>query len=333
LKSYLYPSLGALLVAVQAASPSQGAQPKPTRETPSQAAETSAEREYLKLLEADNAAQEEVDRWIRDNNAFRAQGAGVDDTTIGLRVEKRLEPVKQAYEDFLKRHPKHVEARLAFGSFLNDIRLEQEAVEQWEKARKLDPGNPASWNNLANHYGHRGPVKKAFDYYAKAIEINPKEPVYYQNMATTVFLFRKDACEHYAITEQEVFDKALALYRKALALAPNDFLLAQDVAQTYYGIKPPRHAEAIVAWERALKVAGDDVQREGVQLHLARVKSLSGNHEAARQHLNLVSNVHYTELKGRLARSIANREKGATNLASDAEGSLGRPDRVQPAPN
>ena len=31
-------------------------------------------------------------------------------------------------------------------------------------------------------------VKKAFSYYEKAIELDPKEPVYYHNFGTTVFL-------------------------------------------------------------------------------------------------------------------------------------------------
>ena len=54
--------------------------------------------------------------------------------------------------------------------------------------------------------------------YAKAIELNPAEPVYYQNFATTVYLFRKDARAFYGINEQQVFDKALALYRKAMQI-------------------------------------------------------------------------------------------------------------------
>ena len=33
----------------------------------------------------------------------------------------RYEPVKEAYEAFLKTHPNHGRARLAYGSFLGDI--------------------------------------------------------------------------------------------------------------------------------------------------------------------------------------------------------------------
>ena len=132
------------------------------------------ENDYLKLLEMDNAAQAEVDGWIKQNNEFKQQGAGLSEVTLNARIEKRFEPVKKAYEDFLQRNPKHARARLAYGSFLNDIHEEDEALLQWEKAREADPHNPAAWNNLANYHGHNGPVAKSFAYYAKAIE--PKEP-------------------------------------------------------------------------------------------------------------------------------------------------------------
>ncbi|MBI3191650.1 MAG: tetratricopeptide repeat protein, partial [Pedosphaera parvula] len=81
---------------------------------------------------------------------------------------------------------------------------------------------PAAWNNLANHYGHNGPATNAFVCYAKAIELAPRESVYYENFATTVYLFRRDATNFFGISEEAVFDKAMALYRKALHTDPND---------------------------------------------------------------------------------------------------------------
>jgi tetratricopeptide (TPR) repeat protein len=269
------------------------------------------EKEYQKLLELDDAAQEEVDKWIHDNTAFHDQGAGLAAATLRARVEQRLKPVREAYDDFLRRHPDHAHAHLAYGSFLHDLHEEEAGVEHWEKARELDPKNPAAWNNLANHYGHRSPVKKAFEYYAKAIELNPKEPIYYQNFATTVYLFRHDAMEYYGIEEQQVFTKALGLYRQALKLDPNNFVLASDLAQSYYGIKPLRADEAIAAWEYAQKIAGNDTEREGVYLHLARFNLNAGRFDEARRNVNRVTNEVYAELKKRLLRNIEKQEDDA----------------------
>lgn len=266
------------------------------------------EAEYEKLLTEDDAAQAEADKWIRDAKAFEKAGAGLPSAALNLKIEQRFALVRKAYEDFLRKHPKHARARLAYGSFLNDMHEEEAAVEHWEKARQLDPTNPAAWNNLANHYGHRGPIQKAFEYYEKAIELNQDEPVYYHNLATITYLFRQDSKEYYKLTEQQVYDRALELYRKALKLDPKNFPLASDYAQTYYGIRPMRVEEAVEAWNYALKIANDDIERQGVYLHLARIALNSGRFAEARRHLDAVTDMMYDALKKRLVRNLEIKE-------------------------
>jgi tetratricopeptide (TPR) repeat protein len=283
------------------------------------------ELEYSRLVAADDAAQEEVDKWIREHDSQAGQEGGVASAALALRIEQRLELVRRAYEDFVGRHPNHVQARLAYGSFLYDVHDEEEAVKQWEKARDLDGANPAAWNNLGNHYGHRGPTVKAFECYERAIALAPDEPVYYQNLATTVYLFRKDAMEYYHLTEEAVFERALALYRRALKLDPKNFPLATDLAQSYYGIKPGPSPEArakwksdaLAAWNHALEIANDEVEREGVYIHLARIEMNTGGFAAARKHLAAVTNQMYTVMKNRLEQSLARKEQAAkgTNAA------------------
>ena len=269
------------------------------------------EKEYQQLLADDDAAQAEVDQWIRDNAKFAEQGAGLSRAGLAAKVNQRLDRVKEAYLSFLLKHPQHARARLAYASFLGDIGDEDAAIEQAEKAREADPKNPAAWNNLANLYGHRGPVRKAFDYYEKAIELNPTEPVYLQNFATTVYLFRKDAREHYGLDEQGVFTKALGLYERAVKLDPANFQLVTDWASSYYGIKPPRYEEAVAAWEYALKIARDDIERQGVQIHLARFKINLRRFDEAREHLAAVRHEMYGVLKERASENLRKREEEA----------------------
>src|SRR6266516_2910306 len=101
------------------------------------------EKEYQKLLETDDTAQEEVDKWIRDETEFREKGAGLPDATLRARIEQRLKAVRDTYEGFLRNHPDHARAHLAYGSFLMETHEDEEAVHQMEKARELDPKNPA----------------------------------------------------------------------------------------------------------------------------------------------------------------------------------------------
>ena len=283
------------------------------------------ERAYRKLMEDDDVAQAEVDEWIQARNRSTIPQTDVEKAALNLRIKRRFEPIIKGYEDFLVAHPNHANARIAYGSFLNDIGEEAAAESQWNNAREADPKNPAVWNNLANFYGHNGDVKKSFEYYARAIELEPTEPVYYQNMATTVFLFRKDAMEFYRITEQEVFSKAMGLYRKALSLDPDNFSMAAELAQTYYGVKPPKFDdtnatrqaelkladEAIAAWQTAQKLSSSELEREGVHIHFARWQINAGRYGEARKSLAAVTNDLWAASRKTLLRKLDGREAGA----------------------
>lgn len=280
------------------------------------------EKAYRKLMADDDAAQADADRIIQEHRKSSEQGLGSSEMTLRPRLKQRLEPVRKAYEEFLRLHPDHVNARIAFGSFLNDLGEEEAAGKQWEKACDTDPKNPAAWNNLGNFYGHNGEPKKAMACYTNAIGLSPRESVYHQNLAVCAYMFRKDAEEFFGMNEVQVMNKVMALYRKALAFDPENFQLATELAQTYYGFQSPpgrtpevteraRQAhfnEALAAWQIALKLARDDIEREGVIVHLARVNIQAGRFEEARTHLNLVTNALYNLTKERLQKNVMNKD-------------------------
>lgn len=278
-----------------------------------------AEKELDRLMTEDDSAMAEVDKWIQDNNAFTAQGGGESKAELNQRIMARLNIVRKHYEDFLRRYPDFARGHLAYASFLNNLGDEEAAKVQNEKARELDPKDPAAWNNLGNYYGENGPITNAFVYYAKAIELDSNEPVYYQNLATMVYLYRTDAKAFYHIDEQQTFDKSLALYRQAVRLDPDNFPLITDYAESYYGIRPLRTNDALVAWTNALQVAHDDNEREGVYIHLARIKMLAGHYAEARAQLDAVTNATYASLKQTLKNAIAWRESGATNSIGEGD--------------
>ncbi len=294
-----------------------GAQPVGTNQTAvagsvggtNAAAAAVLEVEFRQLVAADARALEEVEQWMN---------LGPGGAALRQRIDERFAGVRRAYEDFLGRHPGHARARLAFGNFLNESGDEDAAKTQWEKALVAAPNAAEVYNNLANFFGHRGPVKKAFEYYAKAVELAPREATYYQNFATTVFLFRKDAREFYQISEDEVFDRAMQLYRQALEIEPDNYELAVDLAQSYYSIKPSRIPEAVAAWDYTLKLAPDDLQRERAHLHLARFKIRTGLFEEARRHLNVITNAFNEPVRVRVLRDLEAREKKAGQTGKGA---------------
>jgi tetratricopeptide (TPR) repeat protein len=278
----------------------------------SKATNTVAEREYEQLMSEDDAAQAEVDKWIQENNAFKAKGAGIADAEMNRRIRQRFEPIRKGYEDFLKRYPDHARARLAYGSFLGDLQDEAGAKVQWEKALELDPKNPATYNNLAGIYSETGDVKKGFEFFTKAIELSPAEAIYYHNFADSLYVMRNKAQEIYGLNEQQVFTKALHFYSNAVRLAPSNFPFATDFAQTFYALKPFPAAEAMTAWTNTLKLAHDELERQGVYIHLARAKMLDGQLASAREQLDAITDTNYTVLKSNLIRSIKMRENPPT---------------------
>jgi len=113
----------------------------------------------------------------------------------------------------------------------------------------------------------------------------------------------------------QVSAKAFDLYSNAMRLDPDNFPLASDVAQTYYGIQPLRTEEALKAWTNALHIAHDEIEREGVYIHFARIKYLAGRFAEARSHLDSITNEMYMELKRRIERNINEKENQAkTNV-------------------
>jgi Flp pilus assembly protein TadD len=262
------------------------------------------DRDYEELLRLDKSVEQEVEALADRADEAKLRGDVLLAPEGDQQLNLRLREVRHAYEGFLQKHPKHADARIAFGNFLFQNGEEEMAVKQWERATRLDPKNPESWNNLAHYYQHRGPVKKAFRNYTKAIKLNPREPVFLRNLAGSVYVFRKDAMEYYGLSEREVFNKAIQLYRQALKLDPKNFQLATELAESFYLIKPLPTVEALQAWNDALEVAENDFQRESVYLHMARVEMKSGMFEDARKHLDAVTNVLHNSIKGPLVRTL-----------------------------
>jgi tetratricopeptide (TPR) repeat protein len=263
----------------------------------------------------DDAALDEVNQWMSTNNIPLTNT--VARAEFNKKITQRLNIVRDEYTVFLRNHPDSAQGYLAYGSFLNDIGDEEGAEAQYLNSKQLDPKNPAVWNNLANYYGEHGELTNAFTSYTEAIRLDPTEPVYYRNFATTVYLYRKDAREFYNINEGQVFDKALGLYKQAMKLDPENLVLATDYAESYYGIRPLRTNDALVAWTNALKVARDDNEREGVIVHLARVKIAAGLYDEAQGHLNELTNPAYADLKHRLTRSLADHKNPPKDTTPD----------------
>ena|ERR1041385_330537 len=278
--------------------------------TASRGDETAAiEKEYHRLQAIDDAAQAEVEKWKRENDELVKKGQGKSEAEMKLRTRDRLETVRKAYDTFLRRHPKHAQAHLTYGSFLSEIEDEAAAQHQWEMALEFDPKLAVAYNNLAGIYTEGGQVKKAFDFFSKAIELSPADASFYHNFGDSTYVLRKAAMSQYGLTEQQVYAKALQLYSNAVRLDPTNYLFVSDYAQTYYALTPLPFEQALAAWTNALSIAPDETKRQLACVHLARLKMLSGRLAEAQAHLASVTNQECSQLKSNLLLRIEEREK------------------------
>jgi tetratricopeptide (TPR) repeat protein len=77
-----------------------------------------------------------------------------------------------------------------------------------------------------------------------------------------------------------------------------------------------RPEAAIKAWDYALAIAPGDIEKQGVLIHLARVKLQLGELDEAQQHLDQVLLPMYQELKDRVGRNLSRRRQ---DLLPDAD--------------
>ncbi len=187
------------------------------------------------------------------------------------------------YKHFLNDHPDHARAMVAFGSLLYDQHREEEGIRWWEKALVADPREAYAYNSLANDYGHNGQADKALRYYQKAIDLEPTEPVFRFNWATTCQMFRKESRAVYGWNVDEIFRHSMEQFRAARDLVPQDFDMASTYAETFYMVPKPDWNEAYAGWQFCLKQTLDDDQRQFVYAHLARVCVRMGRNDEAMQ--------------------------------------------------
>ena len=262
------------------------------------------EKEFRSVLLLDDKIHSEVDQWIRDNAKLTEKKSGIPVESLGEQIRIRLSKVEEAYVSFLAKYPKHVEARLAFGSFYSGLGKHDAAMGQWTEARDLEKQNPVPWNNIGKAYGQKGKISEAIRHFSKASELAPKQPLYYRNLAAMLFAYPDQAARYYLIDRSQIVPKVLLLFEKALILDPKNFTLATDTAMIYLATSPFKAKEAINAWNKALSLAPDIRSKEGVRIHLARIHARIGEPKVAQKLLLDVRDPNFNQLKEEILKKI-----------------------------
>jgi tetratricopeptide (TPR) repeat protein len=252
------------------------------------------EARYRQLLSRDDALMEQLE--LQSRSASLVARAS---------LRANLRRLEADYRFFLKQHPDNDKALVAFGGFLYDQRRQDQAIQCWERAIAVNPRCAKAYNNLATHYGHFGGAAKALRYHQKAFELDPSDPIFHFNWATTCIMFRKDAHEVYGWDTDEIFRRSQEEFRKARDLAPQDFNYAQSYAETFYQVTKPDWQAALAAWQFCLGQPLDEVGRERVYSHLARVCIRSHRYDEAHTWLGKINAGEILPLRRVLERRLA----------------------------
>jgi len=202
-----------------------------------------------------------------------------------------------AYDRLAKAYPRHVPIRDAHGDFLWGRDDREGALREWLAAEKLDPKNLAVLNHLAGLYLATGDVRQAFDYYLRASELEPADPIAHFNVANVACLFRHEIGK----TETEALELALRHFAVAHRLAPQNAELARAYAETFYVVPSPDWKCALKVWEAHLGLV---TEKNFTLLNLARVHMKLGQADEARACLQQVQGSENQRLKARLAARI-----------------------------
>ncbi len=246
------------------------------------------DREYRRLLASEKRALETVADWIQSDDAFEhfVRQNDIPDARLGLQIQTRYRSARDDYLSFLERHPEHVQARLAFGDFLEAVQDFPGAFHEWETVIRLAPDEPFSWERQARIAIINSDLAKTLDAYEKAIELDRQNWEYHYRLASIISLNRLQAARQLDISAEEVIMRAIGHYHAALRYNPSHYDSASELALIYTSLSPPQIDQGVAAWEQAARHAVDDLNREAAYLRIAETLIAAQRHTEARRQIN-----------------------------------------------
>lgn len=185
--------------------------------------------------------------------------------------------------------------------FLWSVEEHARAVEKWQAAEKLDANFAPALDHLGDVAFGAGEVRKAADYYARAVRNAPNNATYHFGYANVVFLFRHELHDATHRDSDSLLDEALQHFAEASRLEPLNADYARTLAETFYVLPKPDWNEALKAWRHFYDISP---QKDFALLNLARVHMKLGNKPEARANLAEIQDPRFDRLKARLKERI-----------------------------
>jgi tetratricopeptide (TPR) repeat protein len=167
--------------------------------------------------------------------------------TFGAEISSTPAPAltEADYQRLIVQNPKEAPLREAYAAFLSDQGRSEEAKQSLQAARRLDPKNARIAHSLGECDLQIGDIPGAVEAYQKAAALQPGEALYHFSLANVFFLFRREI----GTDEKASMQEAMRQFSQATELDPLNEEYARAYAETFYGVPDADWAAAEKAWE------------------------------------------------------------------------------------
>lgn len=133
---------------------------------------------------------DDVDIWLE----FLEEFPGNKDAFYAVRrlSKDNISNTLKAYKLRLSEFANDTKILYSYAEYLSDSKMFDEAIETYQKILDIDPSDADSLNNYANILAdQKRNFSKAEEYYKKAIELRPREGLFYYNLAILYEQYRR----------------------------------------------------------------------------------------------------------------------------------------------
>ncbi|MGB3962090.1 MAG: tetratricopeptide repeat protein [Sulfurimonas sp.] len=145
----------------------------------------------------------------------------------------------EMYEKAIKLNPRYAEAYYSLGVTLKDLGKTDDAINMFEKTIVLNPMHAECYNNLGVVLQEKGNIEDAMLMLTKVIELNPKHAVAYNNLGV---IFQ----------ESHKTQDAISMFAKAIELDPSIATAYNNIGMIYTDFA--RIEDALSMYEKAIEL-------------------------------------------------------------------------------
>jgi tetratricopeptide (TPR) repeat protein len=233
--------------------------------------------------EAITVAAQRLGQIVEREQLFLKNSSSPNKPLSEQELTRRAQQILSAYESYLEDNPRDVNGLILYGKFLRRMGQPRHATGLFLEADKIDPRLAVVKQNIANYLVEEGRLADALPFLLKAVELEPKEPVYHHQLGTFLFLFKEDLLS-LGIASVQANDRSMhEAFRSASKLAPDNFEYKLRYAQSFFDISDPDWDKALGVWQELRNQARDHPvsEREYLALGEARVMTQLGMEKEA----------------------------------------------------